>query len=313
MPDPSGGVYIAGSTTSDDFPATEGAFDTIFSGSSDAFVAKLDSNLTALPAATLLGGSSGEDGRALALDTSGDVYVAGETSSRNYPTTKEAFAASLQGTNDIFVSRLDSLLSRDSTPPESCIYRLVVQKGAISGSGGTGEISVTASSDRCSWTAESAEDWITLTEGAEGTGDGTVSFSIEANPDPTPRRGTLTVAGRTVTVTQKAAIPHLSAPSLVSFGTVTVGESAAKEVTVRNTGTGVLEISRVSVLGKGFELEENTCETGAVAPDSACTVTLRFSPSSTGSFRGRLSLESNDPDHPITGVLLTGKGKQSSE
>ena len=76
--DSMGNVYVAGVTGSRDFPGIGvGSADSTFAGCSEAFVAKLDAKLSTLLAATFLGGS-GDDGRfALALDSMGNVYVAG--------------------------------------------------------------------------------------------------------------------------------------------------------------------------------------------------------------------------------------------
>ena len=54
----------------------------------------------------------------------------------------------------------------------------------------------------CNWTAASNAAWLSVTGGASGSGDGTVTFSATANPSTAQRVGTLTVAGQTVTVTQ---------------------------------------------------------------------------------------------------------------
>jgi hypothetical protein len=54
----------------------------------------------------------------------------------------------------------------------------------------------------CAWTAQSNVAWLTITAGTSGTGNGTVSYTVAANNTPDPRTGTLTIAGRTFTVTQ---------------------------------------------------------------------------------------------------------------
>lgn len=55
----------------------------------------------------------------------------------------------------------------------------------------------------CAWTARSNDGWIDVTAGASGTGNGTVAFDVEKGGGKKGRTGTLTVAGRTVTITQK--------------------------------------------------------------------------------------------------------------
>lgn len=54
----------------------------------------------------------------------------------------------------------------------------------------------------CAWTAASNASFITVTGGASGSGNGTVSYSVAANTGTASRNGTLTIAGQTFTVTQ---------------------------------------------------------------------------------------------------------------
>jgi hypothetical protein len=54
----------------------------------------------------------------------------------------------------------------------------------------------------CTWTAVSNDPWIVVAPGAGGSGDGTVQYGVDANPAASLRRGTMTIAGRTFTVTQ---------------------------------------------------------------------------------------------------------------
>jgi len=109
--DTSGHVYVTGYTVSSDFPTTSGAYDTSFNGGG-VFISKLDGGLTSLPASTFLGGSNGDQGYSLTLDTSGNVYVTGVTWSSDFPTTVGAYDTSYNGGNyDAFVSKLNSGLS----------------------------------------------------------------------------------------------------------------------------------------------------------------------------------------------------------
>jgi hypothetical protein len=66
----------------------------------------------------------------------------------------------------------------------------------------TGTINVTLPAD-CNWTATTNDSFITITEGQSGTGNGTVSYTLEPNPSNTTRRtGTITIGSRTFTVLQ---------------------------------------------------------------------------------------------------------------
>jgi hypothetical protein len=114
--DSSGNVYVAGQTWSNNYPTTQEAYNESFNGGfSDVFVSKLNSNLTSLLASTFIGESYGEGASALAIDSSGNVYVAGRTESRNYPTTPGAYDTGHNGFGDVFVSKLDSNLSGDGS------------------------------------------------------------------------------------------------------------------------------------------------------------------------------------------------------
>jgi len=110
---PTGDVYVCGTTDSGDFPATAGAYDRDFNGSfHDGFIAKLDSDLRNLLAATYLGGSGRDEIFSLAIDAGPPqkIYVVGRTESPDFPTAAGAYAASLRGKYDAFVSALDENL-----------------------------------------------------------------------------------------------------------------------------------------------------------------------------------------------------------
>lgn len=96
--DGAGSAYITGYTWSSDFPTTAKAFQQDFAGSStvsNAFATKLNSTGTALAYSTYLGGSgssgSGDVGNAIAVDSFGDAYIAGNTASVNFPVTPTAY------------------------------------------------------------------------------------------------------------------------------------------------------------------------------------------------------------------------------
>jgi hypothetical protein len=95
--DSSGTAYVTGWTDSSDFPTTPGAFDTSYNGNGDAFIVKLNATGSALTYATFLGGSSGDYGNGIAIDSSGAAYVTGYTNSSDFPTTPGAFDTTLGG------------------------------------------------------------------------------------------------------------------------------------------------------------------------------------------------------------------------
>lgn len=92
-------LYIVGDTTSADFP-TQNADQPAAAGDIDAFVAKMTKDGSSLMYSTYLGGSRSEEGLGIAVDASGNAYVAGATLSFNFPTTTgNAFNLGSSGDN----------------------------------------------------------------------------------------------------------------------------------------------------------------------------------------------------------------------
>ena len=92
----------------------------------------------------------------------------------------------------------------------------------------------------CAWTGVSNNtSWISVTGGSSGTGNGTVSYTVAANTSTSPRTGTLTIAGVTVTVTQAGACNYTVAPTTQSV-LAAGGAHAATVTTTSGCGwTGV--------------------------------------------------------------------------
>jgi hypothetical protein len=105
--DGSGSAYVTGSTGSFDFPTTVGAHDVTWNGAGDVFVTKLDPVGAALVYSTLLGGRSADRPSSMAVDDGGNVYVAGETESIDFPTTPGAYDSTASG-SDAFVTKLNA-------------------------------------------------------------------------------------------------------------------------------------------------------------------------------------------------------------
>jgi hypothetical protein len=104
--DSSGNTYVAGATASIDFPVTSGAYQTSMNGIYNAFVAKLAPGGASLVYATLIGGSGSDTAASIAVDSTGRVFVAGYTSSINFP-TQGAPESLFSGGFDAFASVLN--------------------------------------------------------------------------------------------------------------------------------------------------------------------------------------------------------------
>jgi hypothetical protein len=100
--DPEGGIYVAGWTTSSNFPV-HNAWRSTRSGSRDAFLARIAPGGASLTFSTYLGGSDVERATALAADASG-VWVGGETESTDFPVVTPLQSAA-GGMQDGFLAR----------------------------------------------------------------------------------------------------------------------------------------------------------------------------------------------------------------
>jgi hypothetical protein len=114
-------IYVAGYSSIGNmdgqfFPATAGAYDTHPAPMwrKKVVVARLDNNLTAVQAATYLGGSMNDnsakdedEAHCLAIDGQGNVWVAGHTARPDFPVTPDCLDPSYNGEGDVFLSKLD--------------------------------------------------------------------------------------------------------------------------------------------------------------------------------------------------------------
>jgi hypothetical protein len=196
--------------------------------------------------------------------------------------------------------------------------------------GGAGTINVTAP-PTCSWTASAAPSWITLTGPTDGSGNGSVSFTVAANGGTTQRSGSITVGRQSVTVSQ-------------GIGTLTVegmspqsGSGPSAQLTFHfSDSAGTADIASVNVmfagacsltanpggwvwLGSGsFHLPV----TGASASSGPCTVssdgssivstgnelTVTLNMSFAAPLNGtvRIAAQANGPNNVTTGFVPVG-------
>lgn len=106
--DQEGNIYIIGDLVSDDFPTTDGAFQSEVGGDHDAFVSKF-TNDGDLIWATYIGGDSCEYVYGCDIDQFGRVFVLGETYSGDFPTTDEALQDDLSDIADMYISTFDDI------------------------------------------------------------------------------------------------------------------------------------------------------------------------------------------------------------
>ena len=118
--DETGNAYITGVTGSLNFPTTPGVFDETANCEwicdpegyqcyrSDVFVLKLNSNGSALIYSTLMGGAADQSGSSIAIDAAHNAYITGYTGSADFPVTPGSYDETMNGSGDVFVSKLNS-------------------------------------------------------------------------------------------------------------------------------------------------------------------------------------------------------------
>jgi hypothetical protein len=104
--DSEGAAYVTGWTYSTDFP-TQNPIQGTNAGGANTFITKVNSSGTALVYSTYLGGSDGDGGYGIAVDSQGAAYVTGETGSTDFP-TQDPIQGTYAGSIDAFITKVNS-------------------------------------------------------------------------------------------------------------------------------------------------------------------------------------------------------------
>ncbi len=193
---------------------------------------------------------------------------------------------------------------------QNCTASLSPERVEMAAAGGPGATAVTVGAG-CAWTAVSAASWDSrIVSGAAGTGNGNVGFQVTPSSSGS-RTGTLTIAGRTLTVTQAgAACTHTIAPDQRNVGAaggtfdvaVTgpagcpwTAASQAAWITVRESGNGTAQVSVVPNTGAArtgtVTIAGRTLTVTQAAAAAACDFTVRPRRVKTGFLGGPVRLE----------------------
>jgi hypothetical protein len=120
--DDGGNLFVTGETSSITFPVTDGPYGFSLSGAMDAFVIRLDGDAYDTSYVAYLGGSGSETGFAAGFHrATGDLWIAGSTTSANFPGTGGSGTA-LTGANDIFLAKFHVDATEAITPVSSRYY-----------------------------------------------------------------------------------------------------------------------------------------------------------------------------------------------
>ncbi|MGA2610109.1 MAG: choice-of-anchor D domain-containing protein [Terriglobia bacterium] len=312
--DSSGNAYVTGFTNSTDFPTAN----PLQPGYGvDAFVAELNPTGSVLVYSTYLGGSNENAATGIAADSSGNAYVTGYTESTDFPTA-DPLQAGYGGGMDAFVAMIGPpMLSPTSlsfpnemvgtaSPAEPVTVsnfgyaNLTISSIAIAGSV-TGDFAVAATGTTCSTSAALAPGAscvinVTFTPTIVGSESASLSVSDSAASSPQ----TVPLSGTGVLL----PAPNVS-PTSLSFNNQLVGTTSTPQpVTVTNTGTLALSITRVGI-SSGWT-QSNNC-LPSIPADASCTINVSFQPIAGGFQTGTLTLTDLALDSPQT-VSLSGTG-----
>jgi uncharacterized protein (TIGR03437 family) len=155
-------------------------------------------------------------------------------------------------------------------PGAPCTYSLSPGSQSFTATGGPGTVSVTSGAG-CAWTASANATWINITSAANGTANGSVSYSVAPNQGP-QRSGALTIGGQSFTITQAG----VGGPGSLAVSTTSLPAAVVNtpySATISATGGKSPYSFAASSLPAGFTLNPNT---GAITGSSGVTGAYTF-------------------------------------
>ena len=312
--DPAGVVFVAGLTGSTDFPTVNALQSS--NNSQDqftAFIACLDSAGTALGYSTYLGGTGVDQANGIAVGASDNVYIAGMTTSPDFPTVSPlqatpggAFVAELSPPPAValFPTSLNfGIVPGNTMSPERIVTLSSINNSAvdITSITASGDFSLTTTATSCPYTGGTMPAGANCTINVifmptatnTRTGNLTIAYIGAGSPLSVPLSGVGIVSAINVT------------PNNLSFGGQDVGtESAPQPVTLLNIGSVQLSVGSVAVSGS-FKQNNNCLPT--VAAFSSCTINVSFLPTASGLQTGTLTITDYAGNSPQS-VALSGTG-----
>jgi uncharacterized protein (TIGR03437 family) len=233
---PDGLIYLAGHTTSPDFPVKNSlqvfkAAGTLLSG--NAFFAQLKPGGQSLVFSSFLGGSTNDWAGSLAIDSSGAMYMTGFTFSTDFPVLN-AYQKTFGGLEDIFVTKVARDVPTESpfaVTPSVLPFRFVIG-GALPAAQ---TISITSSSSGQGFSATTDASWITLSL-SSGTTPATITVSV--NPGGLkvgPYTGAIRIDPQT---TVQANLTVLNPPPVVTSVSPSAIPPGSDDTTITITGSG---------------------------------------------------------------------------
>jgi Bacterial Ig-like domain (group 3)/Abnormal spindle-like microcephaly-assoc'd, ASPM-SPD-2-Hydin/Beta-propeller repeat len=296
--DSKGDLWVAGTTSETTLPVSANAYQKTPSTSGDSgplsgYILEVDPKATTVMAATYLDGSGQSDESssfsAIALDSKSNVWVGGMTSSADFP-LQDPFVTELETTgsiDDMIVAEMSSDLSK-------------VEFGSFLNS-------VDPSFEGSSFSALTvdASDHVIVAGYTDSKNFPTTAGSFEPSLPPPASQYSIPLHSFVVSIDPSVAAPAVCFDTLsVNLGSVNANASASQTVHVTNCGNAALDISGITSSDPTVKAQQSC---GTIAPAGVCAVTLTFTPVSSATTTGTVTLSDNAITIPQT-IQFTGQG-----
>jgi hypothetical protein len=304
-------AYVVASTSSNTFGIVNGI--EAYTSGSDVLLVEIDPLASTQLFATYLGGSADESPAGLAVDSSGNLYIAGSTDSTDFPVTQGAFQDMVGGNTDAFVMKIGPGSAPSVSLSPASLQYTAQAVGATSqpqtvllrnmGSSPLSISSITingdfAETDDCV-TGVSAAGSCTLSVTFTPTAAGTRTGSILIQDDAAGSPHAISLSG-----TGSGPFASLTPARLTFAGQPLVTTSTAQTVILANTGNATLNVGSIQITGDFSQ--SNNCP-ATLSSNSNCTFNVTFTPTVTGTRNGTLTINDN-AQGTLQAVNLAGVG-----
>lgn len=227
-----GAIYVAGYTESADFPTTPGAIKRTISGQQDAFVSKINPAATVLMFSTYFGGSAHEGNAFIEVDGIGEAYIAGQTSSSDFPVTQGCFQTSAASQYAVRFNSLGTAVQYSTFLGSTSdrVGAAALARGGflcITGSTSSRAYPTTADAISRSYLGGSTDAYVTIVRPSGATlaystylGGGAGEQGLGIGLD---RRGDLYVSGGTTSTNFPSTMPQSRPEGLTDFFVTKIG------------------------------------------------------------------------------------------